>query len=108
MVKEQISRMKMMYEAQDLAKCAKKQKEWKSKKAPTCKEINKLVAESIKKSVKEIFYAHSETLMKHNCKDTDSDSDLEPEQYHMEDARLDLEEVNVSENFALSDLRGCP
>ena len=26
----------------------------------------------------------------------------------MEDAGLDLKEVNVSENFALSDLRGCP
>ena len=58
--------------------------------------------------MKEIFDAHAKTLKKHNCKDTDSDSDLEPEQYHMEDAGLDLEEVNVSENFALSDLCGRP
>ena len=47
-VKEQISHMKAMYEAQDPAECAKKCKEWKSKKAPTCKEINELVAESVK------------------------------------------------------------
>ena len=108
MAKEQISHMKAMYEAQDPAEHAKKHKEWKSKKAHTRKEINKLVAESVKKSMKEIFDAHSETLKKCNCKDTDSDSDLEPEQYHMEDAGLDLKEVNVSENFALSDLRGRP
>ena len=97
-----------MYEAQDPAEHAKMHKEWMSKKAPTCKEINELVAESVKKSVKKIFDAYSETLNKHNREDTDSDSDLEPEQYHMEDARLDLKEVNVSENFALSDLRGRP
>ena len=54
-VKEQISHMKVMYEAQDLAEHAKKCKEWKSKKAPTHKEINELVAESVKKSIKEIF-----------------------------------------------------
>ena len=107
-VKEQISCMKAMYEVQDPAEHAKKHKEWKSKKAPTCKEINKLVAESVKKSVKEIFDAHAETLKEHNCENTDSDSDLEPEQYHMEEVSLDLEEVNVSENFALSDLRGRP
>ena len=97
-----------MYEAQDPAKHAKKHKEWKSKKAPTCKEINELVAESVKKSVKGFFDAHSETLKKCNHEDTNSDSDLESEQYHMEDAGLDLKEVNVSENFALSDLCRCP
>ena len=107
-VKEQILHMKAMYKVQDPAKCAKKCKEWKSKKAPTCKEINELVAESVKKSAKEIFDAHSKTLKKCNHENTDSDSDLEPEQYHMEDAGLDLEEVNVSENFALSDLCGRP
>ena len=64
------------------------------------------MAESVKKSVKEIFDAHAKTLKKHNHEDTDSDSDLEPEQYHMEEVSLDLEEVNVSENFALSNLRG--
>ena len=41
-VKEQISHMKAMYEVQDPAECAKKCKEWKSKKAPTRKEINKI------------------------------------------------------------------
>ena len=107
-VKELISCMKAMYEMQDPAKCAKKHKQWKSKKAPTCKEINELVAESVKKSMKEIFDAHTKTLKKCNREDTNSDSDLEPEQYHMEDAGLDLKEVNVSENFALSDLCGCP
>ena len=103
-VKEQVSRIRVMYDVQDLAKCAKKCKEWKSKKTPTCDEINKMVAESVKKSVKEIFDTHVETLKKCNRKDTDSDSDLELEQYHMEEVVLDLEEVNVSENFALSDL----
>ena len=97
-----------MYNAQDPAERAKKCKQWKSKKAPTRDEINKMVAESIKKSVKEIFDTHAETRKKRNREDTDSDSDLEPEQYHMEDSALDLEEVNVSENFALSDLRGRP
>ena len=48
------------------------------------------MAESVKKSVKEIFDAHSKTLKKHNHEETDSDSDLEPEQYHMEDAGLDI------------------
>ena len=67
-----------------------------------------MVVENIKKSVKEIFDAHAKTLKKCNCKDTDSDSDLEPEQYHMEEVGLDLKEVNVSENLALADLRGCP
>ena len=94
-VKEQILCMKAMYNVQDLAKCAKKCKEWKSKKAPTCNEINKMVVENTKKSVKEIFDAHAKTLKKHNREDTDSDSDLEPEQYHMEEVGLDLEEVNV-------------
>ena len=107
-VKEQISCMKVMYDVQDLAKCAKKHKEWKLKKAPTLNEINKMVVENIKKSVKEIFDAHTKTLKKRNCEDTNSDSDLEPEQYHMEEVGLDLEEVNVSENLALADLCRCP
>ena len=42
-VKEQILCMKVMYNVQDPAECAKKHKEWKSKKAPTCNEINKMV-----------------------------------------------------------------
>ena len=96
--------MKVMYEAQTLAEHAKKQKELKAKKAPTCDEINEMVVENIKKSVKEILETHMETLKKHNCKDTNSDSDLEHEHYCMEDVGLDLEEVNVSESFALSDL----
>ena len=102
MVKEQIKHMKVMYNAQDLAEQAKKHKEWKSQKAPTCDEINKMVVENVKKSLKEIFETHAKTLKKHNRKDTDSD--LEPEQYHMEEVGLDLEEVSVSENLALSDL----
>ena len=63
-----------------------------------------MVAESVKKSVKEIFETHIKTLKKCSHEDTNSDSDSEHEHYHMEDVSLDLEEVNVSETFALSDL----
>ena len=62
-----------------------------------------MVAKSVKKSVKEIFKTHMKTLKKHNCKDANSNSDLEHENYCMEDVGLDLEDVNVSETFALSD-----
>ena len=58
--------------------------------------------------MKEIFDAHAKTLKKCNCEDTNSDSDLEPEQYHMEEVGLDLKEVNVSGYLALADLRRCP
>ena len=64
-----------------------------------------MVVENVKKSVKEIFETHVETLKKCSCGDTDSDSDSENEHYHMEDVRL---EVNVSETFALSDLHRPP
>ena len=47
----------------------------KAKKAPTRDEINNMVVENIKKSVKENFETHVETLKKHNCKNTNSDSD---------------------------------
>ena len=66
--------------------------------------FNKMVAESVKKSVKEIFETHMKTLKKCSHEDTNSDSDLEHENYCMEDVSLDLEGVNVSETFALSDL----
>ena len=46
--------------------------------------------------MKEIFETHVETLKKCSRGDTDSNSDLENEHYHMEDAGLDLKEVNVS------------
>ena len=59
-------------------------------------------------SVKEMFKTHAKMLNKRNREDANSDSDSEPEQYHMEDIGLDLDEVNVSENLALSVLRGCP
>ena len=103
-VKEQIQHMKAMYDAQDPAKCAKKHKEWKLKKAPTCNEINEMVVDNVKKSVKEFFETHTKNLKKCNREDSDTNSDSEHEHYHMEDAGLDLKEVNVSENFALSDL----
>ena len=83
---------------------AKKCQEWKAKKAPMQDEINEMVAESVKKSVKEIFETHVKTPKKCSRKDTDSDSDSENEHYHMEDVGLDLEDINVSETFALSDL----
>ena len=76
-MKEQAERMKAMYRVQTPTEHTKKCKEWKAKKAPTCNEINKMVAESVKKSVKEIFEAHMKTLKKCSHKDTDSDSDLE-------------------------------
>ena len=60
-----------------------------------------MVAESVKKSVEEIFETHVKGLKKHSREDTDSD--LENEHYHMEDVGLDLKDVNVSETFALSD-----
>ena len=75
---------------------------------PTCVEINKMVAESVKKSVKEIFETHIKTLKKRNREDTDSDSDSDNEHYNMEDVGLDLDKVNVSETFALYDLRRPP
>ena len=59
-------------------------------------------------SVKEILETHMKTLKKHSREDTNSNSDLEHESYHMEDVSLDLEDVNVSETFALSDLRRPP
>ena len=56
-----------------------------------------MVAESVKKSVKEIFETHVKTLKKCSHEDTDSNSDSENEHYHMRDVGLDLKEVNVSE-----------
>ena len=96
--------MKAMYDAQNPAERAKKCKEMKTKKAPSHDKINEMVAESVKKSVREMFETHIKTLKKCSCKDTNSDSDSENEHYHMEDVSLDLKEVNVSETFALSDL----
>ena len=58
--------------------------------------------------MKEIFETHVETLKKCSCGDTNSDSDLENEHYCKEDVSLDLEDVNVSETFALSDLHRPP
>ena len=107
-MKEQAQHMKVMYEAQTLTECTKKCKEMKAKKAPTGDKINEMVAESVKKSVKEIFETHVKDLKKCSCKDTNSDSDLENEHYHMEDVSLDLKEVNASETFALSDLHRPP
>ena len=107
-VKEQIQHMEAMYDAQDPAKHTKKCKEWKSKKASTCNKINKMVVENVKKSVKEFFKTHTKYLKKHNCEDSNTNGDSEHVHYDMEDAGLDLKEVNVSENFALSDLRRRP
>ena len=108
MMKEQAERMKAMYRVQTPAEHTKKCKEWKAKKAPTCNEINKMVAESVKTSVKEIFETHMKTLKKCTCEDTNSDSDSEQEHYHMKDVGLDLKDINVSETFALSDLHKTP
>ena len=96
--------MKAIHRAQTPTEHTKKCKEWKAKKAPTHDEINKMVPESVKKSVKEIFKTHVKALKKHSHKDTNSDSDSEHEHYCMEDVGLDLKDINVSETFALSDL----
>ena len=88
-VKEQIQCMKVIYDVQTLAEHAKKQKEVKAKKAPTHDEINNMVVENVKKSVKEIFETHMETLKKCSRGDTNSNSDSENEHYHMEDVGLD-------------------
>ena len=75
---------------------------------PITMKFSKMVAENVKKSVKEIFQTHMKTLKKCNHEDTDSNSDLEYEYYCMEDVSLDLEDVNASETFALSDLHRPP
>ena len=54
--------MKAMYDMQNPVECAKKCKEMKAKKAPTHNKINEIVAESVKKSVKEMFETHIKTL----------------------------------------------
>ena len=81
-MKEQAQQMKAMYEVQTPTECTKKHKEWKAKKAPTHDEINEMVAESVKKSVKEIFETHMKTPKKCSCEDTDSNSDSEHEHCH--------------------------
>ena len=67
-----------------------------------------MMTKNIKKLVKEIFETHMKTFNKCNCEDTDSDSDLENEYYHMEDVGLDLKDINASKTVALSDLRRPP
>ena len=54
-MKEQAQQIKEMYEAQALAEHSKKCKEMKAKKAPTHNKINEMVAENVKKSVKQNF-----------------------------------------------------
>ena len=61
-MKDQAEKMKAMYKVQTPAECTRKHQEWKAKKAPTCNEINEMVAESVMKSVKEIFQSHMKTL----------------------------------------------
>ena len=68
----------------------------------------KMVAKNIKKSVKEIFETHMTTLKKCNHEDTNSNSELENENYCMEDVGLDLKDVKASETVALSDLCSPP
>ena len=70
--------------------------------------FNKMVAEDVKKSVKESFETHMKTLKKCNHKDTNSDSDSENENYHIEYVGVNLEDVNASETFTLSDLHRPP
>ena len=50
---------------------------------------------------------HVTILKKSNCENTDSNSDLEYENYCMEGVGLDLKDISASETIALSD-RGKP
>ena len=79
-------------------------KNGKPRRLPVAMKFNKMVAKSVKKSVKEIFETHMKTLKKCNRKDTNSNSDSENENYCMEDVGLNLEDVNASKTVALSDL----
>ena len=72
------------------------------------KNSTNMVTKNVKKSMKEIFEIHMKTLKKHNCKDTDSDSDSKHEYYCMEDVGIDLKDINASKTVALSDLHRPP
>ena len=71
-------------------------KNGRPRRLPVVMKLNKMVAQNIKKSVKEIFETHMKALKKCNREDTNSNSDLEHENYHMEDVGLDLEGINAS------------
>ena len=110
-MKEQAQQMKAMYDMQNLVEHAKKCKQMKANKAPTHDKINEMVAESVKKSVKEMFETHVKTLKSAAMRipiPIVIVSQNMSISYHMEDVGLDLKEVNVSETFALSDLRRPP
>ena len=55
--------------------------------------------------MKEIFETHIITLKKHNCEDTNSDSNSKHEYYGMEDVSFNLKDVNASDTVALSNLQ---
>ena len=80
----------------------------KEKKTPNRDEINEMVAKQVKKSMEESFQTYMQKLGKRNRNESDSDSDSDHENYRMDDAGLDLEEVKVCEIHALSDLRAPP
>ena len=82
-------------------------KNGRPRRLPVAMKFNKMVAKNVKKSVKDIE-THMITLKKHNCEDTNSDSDSENENYCMEDVGLDLEDINASKTIALSDLHRPP
>ena len=79
-------------------------KNGRPRRLPVTIKFNKVVAKNVKKSVKEIFETHIKIPKKCSHEDTDSDSDLEHENYCMEDVSLDLEDINASKTVALSDL----
>jgi hypothetical protein len=62
-----------MYKAQSSSEHNKKKCEWKNKKSLHHNEINDMVAETVKKSMKEIF----QTQMKSNNKCTRDDSNTD-------------------------------
>ena len=107
-MKEQAGRMKAMYKAQSTTERDKKKREWKNKKSIDRDEINQMVADTVKQSMKEIFQTQMKSKNKRTRDESDTDSDSDNEHYRMENVDFDLEEINVSEMLALSDLRKPP
>ena len=79
-------------------------KNGRPRRLPVTIKFDKMVAKNIRKSMKEIFETHMKTFKKRNHEDTNSDSDLECENYLMEDDSLDLKDVSASKTIALSEL----
>ena len=107
-LKEQATRMKEMYKAKSSSERNKKKREWKNKKSLDRDEINQMVTDTVKKSMKEILQTQMKNNKKRTRDESDADSDSDNDHYRMDELNLSLEEINVSEMLALSDLRKPP